>query len=107
LKLLLEVGSHENTLRAAKEGITRFAEGVRLYLYGPEAGPLGRAPVQEQDRAPVWRNILLVLLVVGVAGGGFYWLNNPEAAKHLVKEANKRAATLTARIRGYLKQKQR
>lgn len=78
LKLLLEVGGHENTRRAAEEGVTLFADGVGLYLYGTDPGRPGQAPVWMRDRLPAWRNIILFLLLVGVAGVGFYWLNFPE-----------------------------
>jgi stage II sporulation protein P len=105
MKLLLEVGAHENTRRAAKEGIARFAHGVGVYLYGPKLGQPERAPVQEQDRTPVWRNIILVLLLVGVAGGWFYWLNNPEAAARFSKRFRKTTDELGVRIRGYLDRK--
>ncbi|MEW6541112.1 MAG: stage II sporulation protein P [Bacillota bacterium] len=99
LKLLLEVGAHENTRRAAKEGIALFAEGFQLYLYGPEPGRPDRAPVQQRNQTPVWRNILLVLLVVGAAGGGFYWLNYPEAAERLKGRLRAQVAVWGGRIK--------
>lgn len=104
LKLLLEVGAHENTRRAAEEGIVRFAEGVSLYLYGPDPGQPGRAPMQGADRTAAWRNVILVLLVVGLAGGGFYWLNNPEAADRLISEFGRRYTRLRTRLEQHWQQ---
>jgi len=105
LKLLLEVGAHENTRRAAKEGIALFAQGVQLYLYGPDPGRPDRAPAQLRDQTPVWRNIVLVLLAVGAAGGGFYWLNNPEAAERLTRRFRAQAAAWGDRIKDELERR--
>lgn len=107
LKLLLEVGAHENTRRAAKEGIALFSRGVQLYLYGPAPAGPDRAPVQARDQTPVWRNIVLVLIVVGAAGGGFYWLNNPEAAERLRRQFRARAGEWGDRIKNELERRRR
>lgn len=108
LSLLLEVGAHKNSLCAAEKGMALFAEGLNLYLYGPVPEQPELAPVQEPGRqAPVWRNIVLVLLVVGVVGGGFYWLNNPQAADRFGRRARSRVGELSVRVRRYFDQRRR
>lgn len=76
LKLLLEVGSHQNTREAAKEGITLFADVVALYFYG--------IPVEEESPFPpdgggiAYAVAFIILLLLGGLAA-FYFLNNPGA----------------------------
>ncbi len=107
LKLLLEVGAHENTRRAATEGIACFADGVRAYLYGPAPGRPERAPIEGQSRTPAWRDFFLVLFLVGAAGGGFYLLNYPEATARLREKLKAAAAAAEVHLRRYFDRERR
>lgn len=97
LSLLLEVGAHTNTREAAVRGITRFAEVVAYYFYGPRF--LENGAEQELDRdeplppalyrdaggisQAVSATVVGLLLASLVAALGFYFLNNPGSLEEL------------------------
>ncbi|MDN5345313.1 MAG: stage sporulation protein, partial [Clostridia bacterium] len=65
--MLLEVGTHTNTLAEAERGVTLFADVVPPVL-GVVAQPTAaRTPSQAAD----WKGVLFVLLAFVVGGGAF------------------------------------
>ncbi len=94
LNLLLEVGAHTNTKQSAINGITRFADVVAFYFYGPEVmeeergtPPEGRAeddplpPALYRDAGGIYGAIsgtVIGLMLASLSAAlGFYFLNNP------------------------------
>lgn len=117
LALLLEVGAHTNTKEAAQRGITRFADVVSYYFYGPaylkdkkiapgpqppQAAPAGRS--QYGIMRAFSGTILSLLLISTGAALGFYFLNNPGALAELYlrwEELPGKAAVLEKRVRAF------
>ena len=82
LKLLLEVGSHQNTREAAERGITEFADTVDFYFYGPDEGEAG--PPVPGAEAPsgtglgilaALRTIFGIMAFLIIGGLGLLWIN--------------------------------
>ena len=95
LKLLLEVGAHQNSREAAKDGAQLFADVVALYFYGipvkEEEETIIRPPVGdfEETGAAAAQTVLGIVLLVAAGAGGFYLINNPgseERVKTRIKE---------------------
>ncbi len=120
LALLLEVGAHTNTKESAQRGITRFADVVSYYFYGPaflkegkmipKPGelPPGSAPTIRANygimQAVSGTVISLFLAALGGAVG-FYFLNNPAALEDFYKwwgAFPERVVLLARRGREYL-----
>ncbi|MEW5785612.1 MAG: stage II sporulation protein P [Bacillota bacterium] len=97
LSLLLEVGAHTNSKEAAIQGITRFADVVGYYFYGPDTlgnGDTAREPDPENLPPALYRDaggisgavsgtVIGLLLTSLGAALGFYFLNNPGALEKL------------------------
>jgi len=85
LKLLLEVGSHQNTREAAEDGAVLFADVVALYFYGiPVENGESYTPAGEADgdvEGAAGRTIAAAVLLALGGAAGFYFLNNPAAWK--------------------------
>ncbi len=98
LKLLLEVGGHQNSRDAAKDGVQLFADVVALYFYGipvdEEEEAAIRPPVGdiEETGAAAMQTVLGIILLVAFGAGGFYLINNPgseERVKTRAKEISR------------------
>jgi stage II sporulation protein P len=82
LNLLLEVGGHQNSRRAAEESMALFADVVAKYFYGIPVGEEGETFPGADRRAAgagAWGAVVVILLLVAAALGAFYFLNNPAA----------------------------
>lgn len=82
LKLLLEVGSHQNTREAAERGVREFADTVDFYFYGPEDGepgppvPRGEAPSRTGlGLLAALRTIFGILAFLILGSLGLLWIN--------------------------------
>lgn len=80
--ILIEVGAHTNSKKAASEGVKLFANTMQAVVGGdsddnqsPAAKPL------EQDNQGSFTTILIILVVLAAAGGGFYLLNKGASSK--------------------------
>jgi stage II sporulation protein P len=80
--ILIEVGSHTNDKDSAAKGVKLFANTMQSVLAGnsgqnqdPAAKPLS------QDNQGAFTNVLILLVVLSAAAGGFYLLNKGSGSK--------------------------
>ncbi len=81
--MLIEVGSNTNTKEDAERGVQLFAETLPAVMGVASDGQTGGAaakPLTGTDRG-IWTNILILLVVVALAGAGFYYLNKGTVKK--------------------------
>ncbi len=72
--LLIEVGSHENDKAEAIEGVKEFADVIPVVVGSNTSNPEpAKKPVKDNQGAGT--TILIILVILGVAIGGFYLLN--------------------------------
>ena len=91
LNLLLEVGGHQNSRRAAEESMALFADVVAKYFYGIPVGEEGETFPGAERRAAgagAWGAVVVILLLVAAALGVFYFLNNPAAWERFKEQTN-------------------
>ncbi len=72
--LLIEVGSHENDKGAAIAGVKEFADIIPTAVGADTSNP-GPAKKPSKDDQGAGTTILIILVVLGAAMGGFYLLN--------------------------------
>ncbi len=111
LKLLLEAGGHQNSREAAKDGIELFSDVVALYFYGiPVEEGQGenkgaiRPPVGniEGTEAAAAQTVFGLILLVAAGTGGFYLLNNPQAAGRIKGKAKENLSRIYGHVSGFL-----
>lgn len=87
--MLLEVGTDTNTKEDAEKGIQLFADSLPTVL-GSSSTSAGtdqtgataaKKPLASTGGRGVWTNILILLVVIAVAGAGFYYLNKGTVKK--------------------------
>ena len=91
LNLLLEVGGHQNSRKAAEESMVLFADVVAKYFYGIPVGEEGETSPGADSRAAgagAWGAVVVILLLVAAALGAFYFLNNPAAWERFKEQTN-------------------
>lgn len=84
--MLIEVGSNTNTKEDAERGVQIFAEtlpsvlGVASGAGNSQSGGPAAKPLAGAGRG-VWTNVLILVVVVALAGIGFYYLNRGTVKK--------------------------